>query len=137
MKAVETAIVSRLTGDSTLQSLLGGAGRIYHAMESGQAKKPSLTFMLINASPGSINSDRVQTMEETYQFMIFADNYVDIAYRLRRLLDGYQFADGSEAGSISAVWESEGADAFDEPLEVGRKDVQFKVMLMPVAVGDI
>lgn len=137
MKAVEAAIYGRLTGDSTLQSLLGGSGRISHALESGNAQKNSLTFLLLNAEPGYVNSDRVQTQVESYQLMIFSDKYVDIAYRLRVLLDGYTFADTTEAGGMVCVWDSDGPDLFDEPLQVGRKDVRYRVMLTPRAVGAV
>lgn len=137
MKTIEEAIYTRLSGDSALATLLTGSGRIHHALEAQQAQKPTLTYLCLLSVPGSINSDRVQTMEETYQFIIFAENYPDIAYRLRVLLDGYRFPETSEAGNIRGVWESDDADMYDDALQVGRKDVRYRILLTPKAVGAV
>lgn len=134
MKTIEEAIFARINGDSTLQTLLTGSGRIVHALESAQAQVPSLAFLCLSSIPGDINSDTVQTMEDTYIFMIFSDAYVDIAYRLRVLLDGYRFSATAEAGNISSFWESDASDLFDEALQIGRKDVRYRVYFTPKGV---
>lgn len=137
MKTVEGAIFTRLNSDTTLQTLLGGAGRIYHALEMQGAQKPSITYILVNAVPGKVNSENARTIVETYMFIVFADGYQDIVARVRRLLDGYRFPATADAGNIKAEFDSEGPDQYDEALSSGRKDFRYRIYVVPKALASI
>jgi len=131
MKDVETLIFSRLTGDTgsgSLESLLGGSGRIRCGYQQGAALSPSLVFWMFTGGPGLVRPDRAFTFEDFYQFDVFSNSHPDITFRLKRLFDGHCFDDSglSEVGGISSVFDWEGPDGFDEALEVMRKSVRFR-----------
>lgn len=144
MITIQQRIYSRLTGDvantngSSLQTLLGGSGRIFAGMDyTIPLESPCVAFNNLTNVPGAINSDFVQTDVEFYVFKVFADNCIQIISRLRQLLDRYTFAETSEAGVLKCVWDNDGPDLFDEDLKVRRKDVRFRVYSSPKAVGPV
>ena len=143
MKDVETLIFSRLTGDTgtgSLEDLLGGSGRIAYAFQSKQVQAPSLRYYLFTATPGSLTGDFIRTWEEFYQFDIFSNLHPDITFRLKRLFDGRCFLiPGSfvQAGAVSAVWDWESPDGFDETLEVMNKSIRFRFFVIPTAQDPI
>lgn len=141
MITIQQKIYSRLTGDtsgtSSLQSLLGGSGRIYEGLDGGLVKAPSIVYNNLANIVGSIQGDDVMTDVEIYTFKVFAQNCKLIISRLRILLDRYTFAETSEAGVLRCVWDSDGPDLFDEDLKVRRKDTRFRIYSMPKAVGPV
>ncbi len=126
MTSVEAAIMTRLTGDSVLVSLLGGSGRIYHALEGNAPKVGSLTFMETTSIPALLDARNVQVQETYYMLTVFHDQYQDVLDRVYRLLHLYQFPTPSDAGISRVVWDWSGPDGFDEDLKVGRKQVRYK-----------
>ena len=128
---VEQALISRLTGDSTLQSLLTGSGRIYHGLEIPIPKVPSVTYINeVNTPLDSFRADIIGPMEEYYRFNVFADNYEAVVERIYRLLHQYSFPALSGMTIKSCVWDWTGPDEFDEKLQVGSKMIRFKIIVI-------
>jgi len=131
MNSVEEAIQTRLTGDSvgndSLQYLLGGSGRVFHAFEQFEPKVGMLTHFYQGGRPGDINADSAQTETGIYQFNIFSDTYEAVKERVIRLLQGHQFPTPSDAGIKGCTLEWIGPDEFDEPLKCGVKRMRFKI----------
>lgn len=131
--------MTRLKADNSatgnLQTLLGGAGRILHGKELITPKSPGVYYQSLANSRGSIFSDNVKTSSEIYMFTIYADNYEDILYRLRVLLDGYIFPDQLDTGSIRCHWDSDGPDLFDDSMMRNTKTVQFRIFMVPKAAA--
>lgn len=86
-------------------------------------------------APGTINSDRVTTSNELYQFKVYADNTEDVLFRLRVLLDGYAFPDQTDVGGIRCIWDSDGPDLFEDSMMKATKTVQFRIYTVPKAVA--
>jgi hypothetical protein len=124
---VEQALMTRLSADSVLQSLLGGAGRIVHALEKFEPKEGMVSYSNVSSVPGDVDGLGARTETELYQFNIFADNYEAVKERLFRLLQQYQFPTPSDAGIKSCTMEWVGPDEFDEPLQVGVKRIRFRI----------
>ena|SRR3990167_1235904 len=137
MKTVEEALMTRLTGDATLVSLLGGSGRIYHAMEKVEPKINSITFMAITSVPEGLTGDVVMSRREDYMLSIFHNQYEDVLDRIFKLLHMYQFPTPSDAGIVKAMWDWEGPDEFDEDLKVGKKTVRYKFYVVRQAFAPI
>lgn len=143
MRTIEEAIMTRLTGDSVdingtcLQNLLTGAGRVRHGRERSTPKAPGVYYESMSNAPGSINSDNVKTSSELYQIRVYADNYENVLYRLRQLLDGYTFPDQTDTGSIRSIWDSDGPDLFDDSMELKIKTVVFRIFMVPKAAAVI
>ena len=132
-----TRLTADVSGASSLQTLLGGSGRISHAQELRQAKSPGVYYQSLSNSRGSIFSDNVKTSSEIYQFKVYADNNEDILYRLRVLLDGYTFPDQSDTGSIRCNWDSDGPDVFDDSMMRNAKTAQFRISMVPKAAAAV
>ncbi len=137
MITIQQRIYSRLTGDTTLQNMLGGSGRIFEGLDADLEKAPCIAFNSLANIPGDIQGDMVMTDVEVYTFKVFADNNKAIISRMRILMDRYTFAETSEAGGLQCVWDSDGPDLFDEDLKVKRKDTRFRIFSMPKAVGPV
>ncbi len=137
MITIQQKIYSRLTGDTTLQNLLGGSGRIFEGLDADLVKAPCIAFNSLANIPGNIQGDMVMIDVEVYTFKVFADNNKTIISRMRILMDRYTFAETSEAGGLQCVWDSDGPDLFDEDLKVKRKDTRFRIFSMPKAVGPV
>lgn len=139
MRTIEEAIFTRLkndtSGSASLQSLLGGSGRIWHGLELVGPKAPGVYYQSMANSRGSIFTDNVKTSSEIYQFKVYADNNEDILYRLRILLDGYIFPDQVDTGSIRCNWDSDGPDMFDDAMMKSIKTVQFRIFMVPKAAA--
>lgn len=138
MKDVETLIYSRMINDNvgsdSLVYLLGNSGRISYAFQSGPPQVPQVTYFLYSSGPGLLVGDFCRTWEESYQFSVFSNIHPDIIFRLKRLFDGMVFTvPGSyqQLGQVSSVWDWEGADGFDENLEVMTKEVRFRFFAVP------
>lgn len=58
-KNVRAAVMAVLTADSTLQTLLGGAGRITRFQPPKTEQLPSLTYYLSDRRPGSMQQHTV------------------------------------------------------------------------------
>ena len=137
MKTVEEAIMTRLTGNSSLQTLLGGASRIYHALEKVEPKINSVTYMNVTNVPGGLQQDNLMVREETYMFSIFHNQYEEVMDLIYKLLHLYQFPTPSDAGVIKALWDWEGPDDFDEGLQVGKKTVRYRFQVVRKAFEPI
>ena len=140
MRTIEEAIMTRLkadTGTGGLQSLLGSSGRIRHALEGEVPKSPGVYYKSLANAPGTINADNVVTSNEFYQFRVFATNAEDVMYRLRVLLDRYTFADQADTGNIRCVWDSDGADGYDDSLQLPVKTTQFRIFMVPKAAASV
>jgi hypothetical protein len=144
MITIQQRLNSRLIGDvadvhgSSLQTLLGGSGRIFAGMDyTIPLKSPSIVFNSLANVPGDIQGDTVSTDVEHYTFKIFSNSCIQIITRLRVLLDRYTFVETTEAGVLRCVWDSDGPDLFDEDLKVRRKDTRFRIYSMTKAVGPV
>jgi len=140
MKEVDELIYQRMINDAGLVALVGSVDRILYSFQPTASLVPQLNFYKISAAPGILTGDFARTMVHFYEFNIFASNYVDILSRLRRLFDGHVFTiPGSfvEAGQVSAVFDSEGTEGFDEGLEINRKSVTYKLFVVPMAQAPI
>ena len=129
--------MTRLTSDTTLQSLLGSSGRIYHALEKVEPFINSITFMNVTTISEGLRGDVVSTRREDYVFNIFHPQYEDVLDRLFKLLHQYRFPTPTDAGIIKAMWDWEGPDDFDEALQVGRKTVRYKFYVVRQAFAPI
>lgn len=136
MISVEEAIVTRLTGDTTLQNLLGASGHIFHALEHKEPFVNSITYHHLVAIPGMLQ-DNTMPRQEFYQFTIYHKQYEVVLDRLYRLLHKYRFPTPSDAGIVSCLWDWEGPDEFDEDLLVGRKTVRYKLNVVRQAQAPI
>lgn len=140
MKDIETIIFSRMTGDTTLVSLIGAANRILHGFQNVTPHKPQITFYNIVSTKGILRGDQAETNELFYTFSIFAENYLDIVARLKRLFNGQVFekpAGASEIQCIFSNWDFDGPDQYDDDLQVKRKDVRFKFTVTLQALDPI
>jgi hypothetical protein len=123
-----------------LVPLLGAADRILHAFQSATPPAPGLTYQVFNSTPGLLTGDFVRTMIVFIQFNIFANNYPDISFRLKKLFDGYCFTvpgGYTQLGTLTSVFDWEGPDGFDEQLQVQRKDVRYRFFAAPKAQSPI
>ena len=127
MLTVKEALMTRLVADATLQTLLGGSGRIYHALEQTEPIASSITYLQETAVEGDLGGDNVSTHVEFYKFNIYHKQYERVAERLYSLLHQYRFPTPSDAGIKACVWEWEGPDEFDEKLQVGAKRLRFRL----------
>lgn len=138
MLTVEEALMTRLTGDSTLQTLLGGASRIWHAMEQKTPVNGSITYMKEFVVPSQVlRTQNVEAEVEFYIFHIFHEQYEAVQDRLYRLLHNYRFPTPSDAGIKSCVWEWTGPDEFDEALMCGAKRVRYKLEVIRSAQSPV
>ena len=141
MITVEEQIMTRLTGDNSgsgnLQTLLGGANRIYHAFEKVEPKRSSITYHVVTNIPGDVNADQIQTRNEFYQFNIYHKQYEVVLARLRRLLHNYQFPVLSDGVIHGSVWDWEGPDEYDEGLQVGLKHVRYRIFAIEAGQAPI
>lgn len=133
MKEIEELIVSRLTGDTgageTLQTFLGNTDRILNGKQIQPSKVPSLVFSKFFENPGTLYTEGPVSWESFYLFQIFSDRYTEIAFRIKRLLDNFQYTvpeANTDIGSLVSLFDWEGEDDFDEDLRVGRKDMRFR-----------
>jgi hypothetical protein len=127
MLTVEEALMTRLAADTTLQSLLGASGRIYHAMEQKQPVASSITYKSELSVEGDLAGDVVSYEIQFYMFNIYHQQYERVKERLYSLLHQYRFPTPSDAGIKSCVWEWTGPDEFDEQLQVGVKRLRFRL----------
>jgi hypothetical protein len=143
MITIQQKVYARLTGDTVdkngacLKTLLGDINRIYAGLDWQLTQAPSITFNPLTSTPGSLNGDTVMIDEEYFVFHIFANNFHQIATRLRVLLDRYVFAATTEAGAAVCTWDGDGPELFDEDLKVRRRDSRYKILVMPLAVGPV
>ena len=141
MKEVDDLIYQRMLADQGLLDLLNNeSARIGYGFQVKDTdNSPQLRFFQSVGTPGLLTGDFARTWQYFYQFSVWSSNYVDIISRLKRLFDGYQFtvSGTSEAGAVSAVWDWDGPDGYDEGLEVSRKDVRFRVFISPKAQDPI
>lgn len=144
MRETEKLIYARLIGDSSatdgLVQLLGGSGRIFHGFPAQIPKSPTLVFYEYSALPGSVRGDTAKSYVEYFQFAIFSDRATDLAYRLKRLFDGYKFSVPSQytqIGSLESVFDFQSPDLFDEQLQVGRKDARYRFFVVPKSTNPI
>jgi hypothetical protein len=127
MESVEKAIYTRLTGDTTLQNLLGASGRIRHAQENVlPLDAGTVTFTNVSVIPGFVD---FMTDVELYQFNIYSNKAESIRDRIRRLLEGYQFPTPTDVGIKSCMFDWEGGDEFDVPLQVEVKRIRFRIAI--------
>lgn len=130
--------MSRLTGDATLVSLLGGSGRIYKALEKTVPQVNSLTYLHLGAIPtGSLRLKNVESRDETYMFNIFHPQFEVVKDRLYRLLHQYRFTNPSDATIVYSEWDWDGPDRFDEDLMVPTAQVRYKFYVVRQALAPI
>lgn len=133
--------MTRLKADTaatvSLQALLGGANRIWHGKERAIPSAPGIYYESLANAAASINADNVKTSNELYQFRVYSDNYEDILYRLRVLLDGYVFPDQTLVGNIYSIWDGDGPDLFDDSMELKVKTTQFRIFMVPKAAASV
>jgi hypothetical protein len=127
---VEEAICSRLAGDATLQSLLGGSGRIFHALEQTQPIVGSITYLNEVNIEGDLRGDVVSSDTQFYKFNIYHNQYEQIKERVYSLLHQHRFSALSDACVKACVWEWTGPDEFDEKLQVGVKRLRFRLSVV-------
>jgi hypothetical protein len=143
MKEMDDLIYQRMiadTGAGSLVALLGATARIGYGFQLGSDfNSPQLRFFQSVGTPGLLTGNFARTWQYFYQFAVWSSNYVDIISRLKRLFDGYEFtvSGTSEVGAASAVWDWDGPDSYDEGLEISRKDVRFRVFVIPKAQNPI
>lgn len=135
MKDVETVIFARITGDSVLTALIPVANML-HGFQNIEPKKPQLTFWQVSGAKGLLRANEAQVTSLFYSFSIYANNYLDVCARLKRLFDGQVFdppVGATEADCIFSEWDQDLPDNFDENLKIKRKDcrVRFTVKLKP------
>jgi len=139
MREVETLVYQRLiadTGSGSVVGLLGNASRIMHGQQQVIPSAPSLTFSVASAVKGQVPR---LTREVFVTFQIYSDAYPEIADRISRLFDNHShnlalISGGNlQVGGCSSVFDFEGPDAFDESLEVQRKDLRFRFFVVPKA----
>lgn len=132
MKDLETLIYDRLTNDSVLVSLLGDVNRIYKGFQNIAPQKPQLTYWAVTGTKGLLDSDATDSLEYFYQFAIYANNYLDILIRLRRLFDKSVFEplpSFEEADCVISAWDADLTDTWDNDLEVKRKDCRIRFIV--------
>ena len=141
MIEVDDLIYQRMITSPTLLALFNNqADRIGYGFQLQTRRNvPQLRFFASTGTPGLVTGDFARTWEYLYQFGIWSNQYVDIIAVLKRLFDGYQFtvSGTTEAGAVSSVWDWDGPDGYDEGLESARKDVRFRVFVIPKAQNPI
>jgi hypothetical protein len=130
MIEVQKVIYSRLTNDSALQTLLGGAGRIFAGFQNVQGVRPSIAFMSW-MNPGSIDADAAKSYITTWQFNIYANTFQEISRRLLLLLNNQRLPANTETGKITMAFESEMPSDFDDELKVSVKAVRYRSFFTP------
>lgn len=141
MKEVDELIYQRMIGDTGLVALLNSqASRIGYGFQlNADNNSPQLRFHQVLGQRGSVTGHRSTTWEYIYEFGIWSNQYVDIISRLKRLFDGHCFSvtGTNEIGSVSAIFETDGPDQYDEGLEVNRKDLRFRFFVVQKAQNPI
>ena len=99
---LKEAIFSKLTGDATLVSLLGGNGRIFHRSPPQDAKYPCIAYGIINdrENPFGITQDTGAVTESYFRITIFSkssktEETDNIEARIKELLNGQRTLDNS------------------------------------------
>ncbi len=129
--------MTRLTADTVLAGLLGGSGRIYHALEKITPQVGSLTYYAVGTLPGDVMAKNVEVRDEQYMFNVFLDAYEPVLDRVYRLLHQYRFSTPTDAGIAYCTWDWEGPDRFDEDLVCGTKQVRYKIHVIRQALAPI
>lgn len=132
MKDLETLIYDRLTNDAPLVALIGNVAWIYKGFQNVAPHKPQLTYWAVTGTNGLLNTDSTNSLDYFYQFAIYANNYLDILIRLRRLFDKTVFepmVGFEEADCVVAAWDADLADTWDNDLEVKRKDCRIRFIV--------
>ncbi len=138
MLTVEEALMTRIAADATLQTLLGGSGRIFHAMENQRPVSGCITYLNEFVTPsGSLRAQNVEGEVQFYVFHIYHQQYEAVKDRLYRLLHHYRFPTPADAGIKSCVWEWTGPDEFDEALQCGAKRVRYKIEVVRSAQAPV
>jgi hypothetical protein len=137
MKEVEQIVYQTIKADNVsggVLNLLGDAltgtpTRFLHAFQVATPPSPGLMYSVTAAPTGQIPRF---TREVFITFNIFSPVYPAIAFRLMRLFDGRQHSlsvisgGATTIGGVSSVFDFEGPDAYDEALEVQKKDVRYR-----------
>jgi hypothetical protein len=141
MKEVDELIYQRLKNDSGIMGHLSNqVGRIGYGFQlQAGLNSPQLRYTQAIGNPGRLTGDFARTLEYIYEFGVWSNSNVDVISRLKRLFDGHTFtiSGTSEAGAVRSVFFWDGPDTYDEGLEIGRKDVQFKFFVIPKAQNPI
>lgn len=128
LESFQALLYSRVNGDATLQTLLGGSNRFFHGFENNQPKMSSISYVMEVTVPGAIQADNAQSYVQYFMFSIFANNYNAIAERLYSLLHNHRFAATSDQGGAICMSDWIGPDSFDEDLKCGKKQMRFRVL---------
>lgn len=140
MKDIETLIYDRLTTDAPLVALMGGAGRIYKGFQNIVPQKPQLTYWAVTGTTGRLNTDVTKSLDYFYQFAIYANNYLDILIRVRRLFDKKVFdsiPEFEEADCVIGAWDADLPDTWDNDLAVKRKDCRIRFIVKTKSLNPI
>lgn len=137
LESVQTKIFARVDGDATLKSLLGGNDRIFHGLEAVQPQINSIRYGMEIGVPGLLQADNVQSEEQYYKFQVYSDRYNAVIKQIRALLDRYRLGDTSDAAAPIGVLDWVGPDDFDEGLKCGKKEIRFRVFVIPKPLGPV
>jgi hypothetical protein len=153
MKEVEQLVYQRMIADNAAGGILNLLGnsitapitvtRILHSHQNIDPPSPGLTYGILATVPGHLEGDFTRTLEVTIAFTIFAENYAEVAFRLRRLFDGWTHSlslisgGAMQVGGVSSVFDFEGPDGFDESLQVQKKDLRYRFFVKPKAQNPI
>lgn len=140
MKDIETLIYNTLTTDADLITLIGDVNSIYHGFQNKTPTKPQLTYWNVSTAIGVLRADLVRSYEVYYQFAIYANNYLDVLIRVKRLFDNRiwpPMVGFEQLDYIYTSWDSDLPDNYDIDLGVKRKDCRIKFTARPKALDPI
>ena len=141
MKEVDELVYQRLINDSGISGFMNGDNaRIGYGFQLQAGKNsPQIRYFEALGNAGLLVGDFTRTWEYVYEFGVWSNQNVDIISRLKRLFDGNSFTitGTTEAGAVRSVFESDGPESYDEGLEISRRDVRFRFIVIPKAQDPI
>jgi len=131
---LKEAIFSKLNGDATLNSLLGGSGRIFHINPPQEASYPCIVHAIVDDRDHPYNEQQETGKITTTNFRItiFSNNSTtkesdDIEARVKELLHGQRSLDNTKIICYSCYRDSLVGPVKDPDLQVWITPIRYRI----------
>ena len=130
IRYLKEAIYTKISTDATLNTLLGGSGRVFHRDIPKEPVYPCVIYLILNDSDHPYNEaiGSGQVTESNFRIMIFTDNSTseqsdNIEARLKTLLNGQNTLDTTKVICYSCY-----RDMLLEPF----RDPELQIWVTPI-----